>query len=686
MSFQDLNIKLAYETGEKMEDLLDSFYIPVLEQSEKYYRIAGFFSSSALAVAATGIEGLIHNGGTMYLLVSPELSADDYRIIKEHGDIQEDMDMFSEFHIEDNPDDHLKALAYLLDAGRLKIKIVVPKRGHMSLFHQKVGVFFDNNNNVISFSGSINETAQAWLYNIEEFKVFCSWKPGQSEYLNQDLKKFLDFWKGKRTSIADVYDIPEAIRCRIISAKPRDLQDLRIMERYTGRRRANQSSLSLFPHQADAVKKWVENNHSLLMEMATGTGKTRTAIGCMLEKLKDNERLLVIVATPQNTLSRQWRDDFSKLGISLGNNIIVDGTNPKWKSNFEFVLLDLNTGLYSTAIVFTTHQTASNNRFLEIVHRAKQNTKILFICDEVHAIATNKQKVALNPSYEYRIGLSATPNRMFDDYGSALIRDYFGNKSFEFTIKDALNTINPCTGKPFLNQYEYHPIFVDLSGDEYTDYKKKTKLIAIEKSKEERDEERIEELLRERAAILKNAGNKFAALDRLINELGYRTIFDTLLFVSDKQMDGCMTSLAKQGITRAKITEEESASKVVTIRGETERQKIIADFKNHQLQMLLAIKCLDEGIDIPNARVAILMSNGTNPREYIQRIGRVIRQAEGKPRSLIYDFIMVSPNKSDTNILSHEARRSAQIADNAVNRMEVRQLFLKEGVDLNAYQ
>ena len=105
-----------------------------------------------------------------------------------------------------------------------------------------------------------------------------------------------------------------------------------------------------------------------------------------------------------------------------------------------------------------------------------------------------------------------------------------------------------------------------------------------------------------------------------------------------------------------------------------------------KLQAIVAIKCLDEGIDIPNARVAILMSNGTNPREYIQRIGRVIRQAVGKPRSLIYDYIMVSPNKSDTNILSHEARRSAQIADNAVNRMEVRQLFLKEGVDLNAYQ
>ena len=145
-----------------------------------------------------------------------------------------------------------------------------------------------------------------------------------------------------------------------------------------------------------------------------------------------------------------------------------------------------------------------------------------------------------------------------------------------------------------------------------------------------------------------------------------------------------MEILANNHISRAKITEEESASKVVNLEGETERQKYIADFAAHRIQILLAIKCLDEGIDIPNARIALLMSNGTNPREYIQRIGRVIRQAKDKPISQIYDFVAVAPDNSDTNILLHEARRAQQIAQNAINYHDVERLFLERGVDINA--
>lgn len=686
MSFMDLSLELAYESGENSDDLLEKFYIPALEQSTKYYRIAGFFSSTALSVAASGIEGLIHNNGEMYLLVSPELSVEDYRVLQEHGQITENMDVFMDFHIGSEPDEHLRALAWLLDSGKLKIRIVVPKRGHRSLFHQKIGILFDADGNMVSFSGSINETAQAWLYNIEEFKVFCSWKAGQSDYLNKDLKKFLDYWKGNRAALADVYDVPKAIYDRIISIKPRDLHDLRIMERYTGRKRANKSKLSLFKHQADMVQAWVENHYSLLAEMATGTGKTRSAIGCMLKKLQDNERLLVIVATPQNTLSRQWRSDFQNLGIVLGNNALIDGTNPKWQRDLEYILIDISTGVYSTAAIFTTHKTSSNPKFLDIIERAKGSTKILFICDEVHAVATEKQEAALCPKYDYRVGLSATPDRMFDDAGTRIIRNYFGNKSFEFTISDALRTINPLTGKPFLNFYEYHPLFVMLDDDEYVKYKKKSRQIAIEKAKEEKDDELIRNLQMKRALILKNAHQKYNVLQELINELGAQKIRDTLLFVSDKQIGNCMEILAGNHISRAKITEDESASKIVSIQGETERQKYIADFSAHRIQMLLAIKCLDEGIDIPNARIALLMSNGTNPREYIQRIGRVIRQAKDKPVSHIYDFIAVAPDSNDTNILFHEARRAQQIAQNALNYHEIEQLFLEKGVDINAYQ
>lgn len=684
MGLKDLNLSTCYETTESKSQLLDDFYIPVLENACKYYRIAGYFSSSALSVAAKGIEGLIKNGGKMHLLISPEISEDDYKVIKEHG-ISADSSMFSELSFDKIPDENLKALAWLLDSKKLDIKIVVGKRDRYSLFHQKIGVVFDDVGDMISFSGSINETAQAWINNIEEFKVFCSWETGQREYLQSDLAKFLAYWRKLRPDVADVYDIPESIKDQIIKIKPRDVWDLNIMRRYKKDKKLYDNSLNLFPHQEHALDAWRNNNFSLLMEMATGTGKTRTAIGCLMYKLNDGEALLTIVATPQNTLSRQWLEDLRKLNIKMDREEIIDGSNKKWRKDLELILLDLSDRKIKTAIIFTTHDTASSDRFVEIIRNSKYDTRILFIGDEVHATGSAKQRNALLPEYNYRIGLSATPERMFDEGGTSLIREYFGNKSYEFTIADALQTINPLTGKPFLNTFSYHPIFVHLTENEDKRYRKISQQIAILKAKDNCDPDELQILYDRRSDIAKNAENKFEALSDLIDFMVPDTIQDTILFVSDKQIQCVFEILSSRKIKRAKITESESASKVVNNDGETERQEIIAQFIRRQLQVLVGIKCLDEGIDIPNARIAILMSSSTNPREFVQRVGRVIRQAPGKQPSEIYDFIVIpSEGSTGTGLLEKEARRAGHIAINATNYEEVKKLFMRNGVDLDA--
>ena len=685
MSLKELAISTSYETTESRTQLLDEFYIPVLAMAKKYYRIAGFFSSTALTVAMKGIEGLVNSGGKMYLLVSPELSEDDYKTITEHNAITSDAALFSDFHLDGVMNENLQLLAWLLDNGRLEIKIVVGTKSRNSLFHQKVGIVVDDCGNMISFSGSINETAQAWLNNIEEFKVFKSWEPGQMDYLQSDLTKFLTYWKDQRQDIAKVYDVPASIKEKIIKIKPRDVWDLNIMRRYKKDAQVKDNRLSLFPHQQRAVNAWIANGHSLLMEMATGTGKTRTAIGCLMEKLKDGETLLTIVATPQNTLSRQWREDFIKLGIQLDRSAIIDGSNSKWKKDLELLLLDLSDGKIKTAIIFTTHATASDDKFIRIIQQRKYLTKILFIGDEVHATGSAKQRKALLPEYDYRIGLSATPQRMFDDGGTSLIRTYFGSKSFEFTIADALSTINPITGRPFLNAFKYYPIFVSLTDAENKRYGKISQQIAILKSQDEYDEEDLQRLYDRRADITKNAANKLPAFQELIKSMTPSSVRDTIAFVSDKQIVPCFEILSSLKVKRAKITESESASKVVTDEGATERQEIIAQFVRHQIQVLVGIKCLDEGIDIPNARVAILLSNSTNPREYVQRVGRVIRQAPDKPVSEIYDFIAVPYDTSGAlGLLEKEGRRAAQIARNALNYADVKNAFLQNGVDLDA--
>ena len=690
MGYKNLDIKLTYETERDRSHLLDDFYIPMLEQTQQYFRIAGFFSSSSLAVASKGIEGLIRNGGNMRLLISPRLSEQDAIILKENqfAELPATLSFFKELDLSEfGKLDNLQALSWLLANNKLEIRIVVDKNSAESIFHQKIGIGYDKEGDMISFSGSINETAQAWLSNIEEFKTFKSWEPGQRDYLLADLQKFNAYWNGEREDIAAVYSIPESIQRKIIEIAPRDVSDLSIMKRYKEKKREQVSEISLFGHQHNAVKKWIENDHRLLMEMATGTGKTRTAIGCMLTLLPKITNFLVVIATPQNTLSRQWKTDVASLGIKVDYDGIVDGSEGKWKKNLELCLLGLDDGRYKNAIIYTTHSTASSNDFIRIMRENQNNTSILFICDEVHAIGSEHQQQALLDIYKYRVGLSATPERMFDDKGTQVIKEYFGGKTFEFTIKDALGTINPLTGKPFLNPFYYHPVFVDLTDDERKKYSKLSREIAVVASAEEVDQEKLNMLLIRRANILKNAEEKLREAEKIVLELNKEArIKDTIIFTMDKQVDPVLNMLGKHEISRCKITEEESTTKKVGINGNTEREELIDQFRNGRIQVLIGIKCLDEGIDITTARIAILMASSTNPREFVQRVGRVIRPSKNKTFSHIYDLIVRPTGGGDTDlrILQKEAHRAMQIADNAINRQEVVEIFEKSGVQTNA--
>lgn len=691
MSYKNLNIEKHYETTGNRKQLLEEFYIPFLSETLEYKRIAGFFSSSSLIIASKGIEELIKNNGKMRLLISPKLSQQDYDVIKIRNNekLSSTLSIFDEFNTESFPkNDNLEALAWMLKNDRLEIKIVVDKFSNESMFHEKIGIGIDAEGNQISFSGSINETAQAWLSNIEEFKTFKSWEPEQLEYLLIDLKKFNAYWNNEKQDIAYVYDLPDSIKNKIVNISPRDIVDLSIMKKYEKESVQQENKLSLFLHQEEAVKMWEANNNKLLMEMATGTGKTRTAIGCFMT-LKDKlDKFLVIVATPQNTLSRQWKDDIEEdLKIEFERSIIADGSNYKWKKEFEELLLDIKSGMLKDGIAYTSHALSCSNDFTNIIKQYGYYINILFICDEVHGIASDIQRQALLDIYKYRIGLSATPERMFDEEGTSLIKSYFGDKSYEFTIKDAINTINPLTGKPFLNKFYYHPIFVYLTSDELSEYRNYSKKIASIMFQEDYDKSILERLNNNRANILKNAEGKLNEVEAIVdnlNKCGY--IRDTIIFTTDKQIQSVLNMLGKKGIVRSKITDNESTSKIIGIHGNTEREENIDQFRKGNIQVLVGMKCLDEGIDIKNARIAILMASSINPREYVQRVGRVIRVASNKPESIIYDLVVTTSqdDKSNNKILEKEAKRTKLIAYNSINYDEVKKIFLKNGVDLDA--
>lgn len=694
VNFRNLPLKLSYESGK--QDLINDFYVPVLSRAKRYDRIAGFFSSTSLAIAARGMAGLIKRNGTMRLITCQKLSLEDSKMIEKSiidvesiiadNFINETKNITDQFE-----KDHIKALGWMLANGYLEIKIaLVYDKNRMctsdeidkrSIMHQKVGLIYDEDLNAISFSGSNNESASGWLNNIEEFKVFKNWESGQREYFKSDQKKFEEFWTNTRDGVK-IVDLPKAVMEHLIEISE-DFNIERIaLNKYisTSSEENKKSELNLFFYQKDAVHMWLENNKKLMFEMATGCGKTRTAIGCIKEVIADTKTSVIIVSCPQNTLALQWKKEIDNFNVNIDKSIIIDGTIPKWKDLLTKNISQLTTGYYKNLMIYTTHQTSSSEYFIDIMKNVSNRLNRFFIGDEAHGLGAGKTKNALLENYNYRLGLSATPRRWFDEKGTENLINFFGKKTFEFTIEDALSTINSLTGKSFLVNFYYHPNFVSLTDDELFNYYKLSDRIKKMSNKKEPDEEyikKLEFLLFERANIEKNAENKYEEFETILDEIGLKEqIQDTIIFVSDEQIDKVMKILGKRRIKSHKFTQSEGTKKMERYGNITEREYIIKLFKEGEYQVLVAIKCLDEGIDIPSAKRAIIMASSTNPREYIQRIGRIIRQADQKFEADIYDLI-IKPDTSyfvdeqfvelERRIFKKEMDRVKDLSKNALN-------------------
>ncbi len=689
MSFKDVDIALSYETGQ--DDPVNEFYVPLLAEAKYYDRIAGFFTSASLAIAARGIAGLIRNSGKMRIIACPRLDEKDVEVIKavtEHPDEYLSKQLLSELeHIEDElQKDHLRALGWMLANGYLEMRLAIVKNkttdeaDFNSLFHQKIGIMIDTEGNRLSFSGSINETASGWLSNIEEFKVFRGWEIGQDSYLYADIKRFDEFWKELRTNVI-IKKLPDAVNEKLIVIGKEFSREHFEAKQYiqTRKRKTVSEKLSLFPYQLEAFEKWKTNNYKLLFEMATGTGKTRTAIACINYFLVTKQTGLAIISCPQSTLSLQWKSEIEKIGLKADSVIIADGAH-KWRDELPKQLKLLSIGFSNHVIVYTTHSTASSGDFTNIVRENLGNTPVCFVGDEAHGLGAYKSKQALLDKYSYRIGLSATPARWFDDYGTKILADYFGNDSYQFTIAQALTTINPLTGMPFLTDYEYHPVFISLTEDELEKYqalsKRISKMATYSKSSD-KYQSMLEKLLFDRANIEKNAELKF---DALIKILCTHPIENTIIFASDAQIDEVMRLLQEKVIMAHRFTQEQGTTPESKYSGLSERQYLINMFKEGTYKALVAIKCLDEGIDIPSADTAIIMASSTNPREYIQRVGRVIRQAKNKDRAYIYDFI-IEPDferlkdpaliEFEKKIFEKELIRVKDMSTNSINNADV---------------
>jgi len=419
---------------------------------------------------------------------------------------------------------------------------------------------------------------------------------------------------------------------------------------------------TLRSYQLDAVDAWFENSCRGILEMATGTGKTKTAQRCIETFMGSQDLPVVVVVAPTQTIAVQWRSTLA----SLKPVTTFDGTD--WRAAIRDKESAMRLGIESQLVVIAIQNTAAMNKFHDIIRPVLELSSMsLLVADEVHALGAPVFQRALLPEFDCRLGLSATPSRWFDDRGTQVILRYFDGVAFVFGIHEALNWVDPRSGLTPLCPYEYDPVFVDLTDLELESYIGLTKRISellsmgaeidrYSKEKSSMDQE-LEELTFLRAQIVKSAENKANALDQILGKLG--SVRDCIVYCTDRvQMHEAMEVLHAHGVIYKTFTGEEGTLPHAKFHGMSEREWILADFESGRTQVLVAMKCLDEGVDIPSARIGIILASTTNPREFIQRRGRLLRRSPGKERARIFDLVVVAEPPQEGDFLADKAAQA----------------------------
>ncbi len=575
-------------------------------------------------------------------------------------------------------------MAWMLAEGRLEIKLVVPSSTADygdGLFHQKVGILRDGTGNVVSFGGSINETAAGWTDNIEEFKVFRSWEASEREYLDRDEALFRRYWNGG-THRARVVALPDAARKKLMSYAPTDVEDLDLDLSKLRKRRPSGPKFQLRTYQAEAVDAWFEHDCRGIFEMATGTGKTKTAIACITRLAEQPGKQLTVITAPYQHIAVQWATELE------GKRTVTTFGAGNWRAELNNLAADAKLGRAKEAYVVAVQNTASMPDFLEAMQGlAKTYGRMVYVGDECHGLGAPEMRKALGDFYTHRLGLSATPTRWFDDDGTAVLHHFFGETVFVFGIHEALNWVDPVTGLTPLCPYKYWPRFVSLDGEELEEYQALTEKIVKLMGREEGSEQgQIYELLIfKRANIVKQASAKLGAFGRILDELG--KVDHCLVYChSTEQMEAAQAELWSRGIRYSRFTGSEGTSPSAEFGGVSEREHILGSLDRGDVDALVAMKCLDEGVDVPSARLGIILASSGNPREFVQRRGRLLRRAPGKDFALIYD-IVVAPNIDwlqdervraiERKLLTKELQRVDEFAENASNGLEARTEVLR---------
>ena len=667
MSLRELSLQPEYRSDRA--NLVKDFYTPCLRNATQYWRAVGYFTSNGLALNVKGLSTFIRHGGKMNLVTGPKLMSDDIEAIRRGYDAKEEnIDSSLNCNFEKISHDRLMLLTWLIAHGHLNIKIASPSNSSTTyphaIYHEKTGVFLDDNNNVVSFSGSSNETVGGLLNNFESIDVHWSWDDSQ-ERVQQKADNFKRLWDNN-TDKLEIIDFPNALAeellvCQTVyeTGQVETTDQPEIIEQtipYLPK------DIVLRKYQSEAIDAWFENGCRGLWEMATGTGKTITALSALAKLREEKEHLFVVIACPYQHLVDQWYEEAARFGFAP---ILAYKNSATWVDRLNTALVRYNYGVRDIVCTITTQTTFIAETMQKLLSKLKRGA--VLVADEVHHLGAERSRKRLTDVFNYRLGLSATPNRWFDASGTTALRKYFGDIVYEFSLDKAIKM-------GYLCPYYYHPHLVELTDEEFEEYEHLTERISKLYHQVESGEisEALERLLIKRGMLLNRAENKLTKLAELLTDKT-DSLHHTLFYCAPGRVAPVLELLTILGLRVAKFTAEESAA---------ERQELLKMFASGHLQALVAMKCLDEGVDVPSTRTAYILASSSNPKEFIQRRGRILRQSSGKEHAEIHDLIAVPPIdygqyptatfRTERKIVGRELGRFNEFAGMALNKFEAR--------------
>ena len=647
MGLKDLDIKKSYiSCGD--ENIAKSFLVPALKHTKLYQRSVGFFSSSVFEPILDGVVALARNGGNIQLIASPRLNEEDIQAItlgyeKRDAIIQNAFTRDFIAEVEGFDEIRLQVLIDLIAKGTLDIRIAVTDT--VGIYHDKLGILEDFNGNVVVFYGSANSSASGYQKNYEKIRTVKSWIEADAESIADEQEEFRSLWDGTNPFVK-VYPYRESAKANLLTVLER---------KQSGSGAKSNAPIQLRDYQKEAITAWVNNDYHGFYVMATGTGKTWTAIYSAKELLEKHPAMVVICA-PYKHLVRQWADDVVKT-FPDAKLIMVSSENPQWEQQINHEVIRKKYNPNNQIIIISTIASFRMDRFMSALRKSKDDK--LLIVDEAHRFSDRPEE--LKNDFKYMLGLSATPFSGTSAQKGMELMEFFGGQVFNLPIEVALE-------RGFLVPYYYHPIYVYATEDEEGKFRYHTqRILSCFKNNRCINPDLLVKSLRNRLRVISMAEAKQTQIDEIINRISERDHFvvycgDGRLFDNNsgeelRHIQSVKRVLTAHGFKSSQFTATENMAV---------RMELVDAFNKGEISAMAAIRCLDEGINIPSIKSALILSSNDDYREFVQRRGRILRKYDNKAFANIYDVIVL-PAHDMQGWAKIELRRFHEYARLALN-------------------